>query len=292
MLLLFLFFLLWKREFKLVATTVIATLGLFLLPFLRVGTTALTDILHLWNFYSNQYISFSENVAPRGLLERLLNVNPYISPLVVAPWLALGLWLLIAAAVGLVSLAVIAPRPLERNTRSLLEIGCITSALMLVSPLTESPYFVFLIIPWITSLLYLHEAGLARPSVRGLALGLTVLWLLLLLPRHTNGELWQHVTSAPMLLDLLITVAPAMLILVATFLLQLRVMRLASGVSTIDNTVFLVRNSPGLAADWLKDLRSWIVRLRSSTVGSTQLQRNHLAIHGAGPDTYAGRTGR
>src|SRR5205085_566021 len=114
------------------------------------------NLLTLWRFYSTQYLSFSENIAPRGLLERLFTFNPVVRPIVDAPAVAYGLWLLIAAATFVLTLAVIAPRPIRRDTRSFLEFGVIVSGLMLISPLTEPPYLVMLIIPavaafaWIT----------------------------------------------------------------------------------------------------------------------------------------------
>ena len=147
MLLLISAYLLWKREFKFALTTIVGFLVLLVTPFLWLGPTALANLLTLWNFYSTRYLSFNENIAPRGLLERLFTVNPFVPPLVDMPALAVGLWLVVVGVIFITTLAVIAPRPFERQSRSLLELGVMLSGLLLISPLTEPPHLVLLIMP-------------------------------------------------------------------------------------------------------------------------------------------------
>ncbi len=257
MLLVLLAFLLWKREFALVSRALIATLALFLVPFVRLGSAAFGDLTVLWSFWSTRYVAFDENLAPRGLLERLLTVNPVAVPVMVAPWLAIVLWLVTAVVVACLCLAVVAPRPLRPDPRSLMEIGTIVSAGLLVSPLTEAPYLVFLIVPWVAAVVYLRQLGWQRPAVRRSAAALLGLWALLLIPHRSTLE-WRPDTGlASWMLTVMVTAAPALFILVATFTLQLELSRLASGRRTQDEVGSLVHDSPQLVVEWVRDLRAW-----------------------------------
>ncbi|MBV9359591.1 MAG: DUF2029 domain-containing protein [Chloroflexi bacterium] len=257
MLLILLVFLLWKREFALVSRALVATLGLFLVPFMRLGVGALGDLTVLWNFWSTKYIAFNENLAPRGLLERLLNVNPVAVPVMVAPWLAIALWLVTALIVSCLCLAVVAPRPLKPGPRSLVELGTIVSAVLLVSPLIEAPYLVFLLVPWIAAVLYLRQLGWERPAVRWSAAALVGLWMLLLIGHRPTPGWTPDAAPVSWMLAVMATVAPALLIMVATFTLQLELSRLASGRRTQEEVSRLLRDSPRLAVEWLRDFRAW-----------------------------------
>ena len=67
MLLLIAGFLFWKREFKFAFATVGGFAFLLLAPFVWLGPEALGHLLKLWRFYGSQYLSFSENITPRGM---------------------------------------------------------------------------------------------------------------------------------------------------------------------------------------------------------------------------------
>jgi Glycosyltransferase family 87 len=267
-------FLLWKREFKFAAATFVGFAALLLLPFVWIGTHALGDLLGLWQFYSNQYLSFSENIAPRGMLERLFTVNPFVRPLIVAPALASALWLAIAAVVLVVTLSVIAPRPLRRDKRSLLEIGVILCALMLISPLTEPPYLVSLIVPLFASVSYLRGADWQRGRFGIASFVLLGLWMFELVPRSTiENFFWSRIDPAqPLMAAVYVTLAPSRFyLLVAVFLLQLHVLSRASGIGTRQAVAHLVRNCPSLAWEWLTDLGGALKPApRSLTASSTK----------------------
>jgi hypothetical protein len=98
-----------------------------------------------------------------------------------APGLASGLWLFVAGAVVLVTFAAISHDRIGSNQRSVLEFGLVMSAFLLVSPLVEPMYFVFLLAPWIALLLGIYRQGwpgaLQRPVI-WLAVILSGLWLL------------------------------------------------------------------------------------------------------------------
>jgi hypothetical protein len=257
MLLLITVFLLWKREWKFALTTIAGFLVLLLAPFIWLGRDVLDNLLTLWRFYSTQYLSFSENIAPRGMLERLFTINPFVRPLVDKPILAVGLWVIIVATIFAVTLAVIAPRPIRRDTRSLVEFGAMVSGLLLVSPLTEPPYLVLLILPLVATLIYLRSVSWSDRRFQWAALALFGLWCLELIPRHyTEPFLSRHLSRTDALgTVLLVLLTPThFYILLATFLLQLYVLHLASGSTTVEAVGRFVRDSPMLLQDWLKDV--------------------------------------
>jgi hypothetical protein len=256
MLLLISAYLLWKREFKFAITTIIGFLILLLTPFLWLGRNVLATLLTLWHFYSTQYLSFSENIAPRGLLERLFTVNPFVPPLVDMPALAVALWLVIAGMIFITTLAVIAPRPFTRDGRSLIELGVMLSGLLLVSPLTEPPYLVLLIMPLVGTLIYLRGVQWDQRPFRWAALALAALWVVQLIPRkYTEDVIGRLPHADPIHAALYVILVPThFYVLLATFVLQLHLLHLASGLTTGEALNRFVRNSPMLVRDWLRDL--------------------------------------
>ena len=71
--------------------------------------------MDIWTFWSNQYASFIDNQAFKGVLVRLFTINPYVPPILDAPLLATTLWLALAAGVALLLITVIKPRPLQSD---------------------------------------------------------------------------------------------------------------------------------------------------------------------------------
>jgi hypothetical protein len=257
MLLLISVFLLWKREFKFALTMIAGFLLLLLAPFIWLGRDALNNLLTLWRFYSSQYLSFSENIAPRGMLERLFTVNPFVPPVIDMPVLAVGLWLVVVATILAVTFAVITPRPIRRDSRSLVEFGAIVSGLLIVSPLTEPPYLVLLILPLVATLIYLRSVPWSDRRFQWAALALFGVWFLELVPRnYTEPFLSRHLPPTdPAASALRVILMPThFYILLATFLLQLYVLRLASGSTTLEALRRFVLNAPTLLQDWLRDL--------------------------------------
>jgi hypothetical protein len=257
MLLLMTGFLLWKREFTFAFTTIAGFFVLLLAPFLWLGGEALADLLTLWQFYSSQYLSFSENITPRGMFERLFTVNPFVTPLIEMPILARVLWLVVVVIVFVLLLAIIEPRPMRRDGRTLIEMGAILSGLMLVSPLTEPPYLVLLILPLVATLIYLRGVERGGPPYIWIAIALCGIWFMELVPRSfVEPFFWANLSKTDRFQSaLLVFLAPThFYILLATFLLQVYVLRLESGTSVIAAVQRFVRNSPMLIADLLKDL--------------------------------------
>jgi hypothetical protein len=264
-------FLLWKREFAFAFTTIAGFLVLLLAPFLWLGGDALGDMFWLWNFYSSQYLSFSENITPRGMFERLFNANPYLPPLFVAPMLARVLWLGVVTVVFVLLLAIVRPEPLERNGRSLVEFGAILSGLMLISPLTEPPYLVLLIMPLMAAIIYLRgtKNWRERPYL-WIAAAVAALWFWELVPRSlVEPRIWQAFAPAgsPMSANrlqtaLIVLLAPThFYILLGTFALQVYVLRHESGRPLLESVGRFVRNSPALVGEWFKDFAA----LRTAT---------------------------
>jgi hypothetical protein len=183
-------------------------------------------------------------------------VNPFVRPLVDFPPLAVMLWLVIVVIVLVLTLAVVAPRPFQRDSRSLLEVGVIVSGLLLISPLTEPPYLVLLIIPLVASVIYLQTVTWTRPPFRMAAVALLGLWALELIPRHYTEEFfWRRSHTSSVTADLFVTLAPThFYILLGTFALQLHVLALASSRPTVVAVRRFIRDCPVLAWEWFKDL--------------------------------------
>jgi Glycosyltransferase family 87 len=257
MLLLIAGFLLWKREFKFAFATIGGFAFLLLAPFIYLGTQAFGHLLKLWRFYGTQYLSFSENITPRGMLERLFTVNPFVEPLTEAPGVAVGVWLILFVLVLFILLAVVAPRPIIPEPASLVEFGAILSGLMVVSPLTEPPYLVLLILPMTAALIYLRSVRWRElPALSG-TLGLTAVWFAELVPRSLiEPHIWANLDGTdPLQTVLLVLLAPThFYILLGTFALQLYVLRLASGHKTSESMSHLVKNGPMLVVDCFKEL--------------------------------------
>jgi hypothetical protein len=226
--------LLWKREFRLALGTFVSFLGLLLVPFIWLGDQALRDQLTIWQFWSNQYVSFIDNDAPKGVLARLFMLNPYVRPLFVAPTLVTALWLVVVAVVAILTVAVVAPRPLRRDARSLMEIGVTLTAILLISPLTEYIYVILLIQPLLALYLLLRAVDWRSPRYRGVAIGLAALWLLLCLPlQHIEYFLLPRMSTMSFMAHVYVLLAPAYLyVTVALFALQLHALHRVSGLST------------------------------------------------------------
>jgi hypothetical protein len=234
-LLLLVAFLVWKREGKTALVAGAAYLGLLLAPFLWLGGQALHDMFALWGFWSNQMVSFENNVAPKAVLARLFTVNSFVTPLVMAPWLMTAIWLIIVAAILLLMMAVMPRRPLRRDARSLLEIGIVITAMLLISPLTEYIHLTVLVLPLLI-LLAVARQGEGAPQLRRRALrGGAIIWLLLCLPlQHVTwsltGYVRYHPVSSPVVTILYAVCASIYLpALVGLFMLQIHALHLIAG---------------------------------------------------------------
>lgn len=230
-LLLFVPFLLWKRELRFAITTAFAFLTMLFAPFLWLGRQAFQDQILIWQFWSNQYVSFIDNNSPKGVFARLLTINPNAHPLIVAPALMTALWLVVVLLVIVCALAVLKPAPLRRDVSALLEIGLVITAMFLISPLTEYIYLTLLIVPLCSVYLFAFSPGNTHPRRTRQALRLAVIvgWLLLCLPlQRIEYFFWPRMqTASPVTPVYVLLAAVYLYVAVAFFVLQLATLSLA-----------------------------------------------------------------
>lgn len=250
-------FLLWKRDFKLVAVTVGAFFALLLAPFVWLGGQALRDQIDIWRYWSSEYAPFIYNYAPRGILARLFSLNAYVQPIFEAPALVTVLWLVNAVVVGGITVAVAGSRPLRRYSGALMEFGLVASAALLISPLTELGYMVLLVIPFVACYLCIRELDWRSPSVLMTAAGILLIWLLFCgligrvpLPRLGGGSALAKLYTVGFADSVYIY------LVLGVFALQLHLMHLASGRSTIRAIRECVWRASKLAKVWLAGDRS------------------------------------
>jgi len=247
--------LVWRREFRYGLASIAATLVLLLAPFALLARSAWSSFWTVWRFWADQYLPFLHNEAPRGVLARLFTVNPVSPPLTAAPAAETAVWILVVAVVVALLIGVTSPRPLHRDSLSLLEIGLSLEAIMLVSPLTERPYFLLLIVPLVSILCWLRQADWKGSFVRRAALATAAIWILLIGP----AEVWEYavdpgVSGTSRLADLYVVLAPAYLwVTVAAFVLQLVVVARARGLRVLPAVQETVRQTPVLLRDWVRD---------------------------------------
>jgi hypothetical protein len=161
------------------------------------------------------------------------------------------------AAMLFLLLAVVAPRPVRREPAALVELGAIVSGLMIVSPLTEPPYLVLLILPMTAVLIYLRSVEWRKSPAWWATLGLFAVWFAELVPRSLiENRIWQFLDRTdPLQTLLLVVLAPThFYILLGTFVLQLYVLRLASGHTISESISRLLRDGPMIVADCFKEL--------------------------------------
>ncbi|MHB8612375.1 MAG: glycosyltransferase family 87 protein [Candidatus Dormibacteraceae bacterium] len=248
-------FLLWKREFKFAVAGAVTAAVLLSVPALWLGPTIAAHQLQVWNFWSGPYVAFAHNDAPKGILTRLFTVNPVSPPLLVAPGVVTAAWLIIAAAVALTVFAVIRPAPFQRDARSLIEFGLMIEALLLITPLTEWPYLLLLLIPLLGLVAWLIETGIGSRSARVAAIGAVAVAAALYGPANAV-EYWAlgHVGGSAVHSAVFTLLAGANLyLLIAAFGLQLLALSSLSRRSTRVATIAFVRQLPALARDWLGD---------------------------------------
>ena len=232
-LLLFVPFLLWKREFRFAMATALGFLLMLFVPFLLLGRQALLDQLLIWQFWSNQYVSFIDNNSPKGVLARLFTVNPNTHPLFVAPTVMTLLWLVVVLLVIACLIAVIRPQPLRRDAHSLMEVGLLVTAMFLISPLTEYIYLTLLIVPLCSIYLFAFGSNASHQGRARQALRLAVIigWLCICLPlQHIEYFFWPRMqTSSPLAQLYVLLAAVYLYVAVAFFVLQLAALSVAQG---------------------------------------------------------------
>jgi hypothetical protein len=249
----FIVFLLWKREFRFALMTVVAFAVLLLAPYAVLGGRALRDLPDIWRYWSNENAPYLNGYAPKNVLARLFNPNPYVQPVINVPALTTIFWLAVVLVVVVITAAVISPRRLAADARTLFEIGLVATAVLLVSPLTEITYMFLLVIPLLGCYCCLRAADWRTPGLRFVAGGTAFVWLLLC----TMAKLpipWVSGTSvASRLYYSLIPEALPLYLMIAFFALQLRLLHVLTGLSTAGAIRQLVRTAPALAKQWVVD---------------------------------------
>ncbi|HXI97114.1 MAG TPA: glycosyltransferase family 87 protein [Candidatus Acidoferrum sp.] len=270
-------FLLWKREFRFALAGAGTAVALLAVPALWLGPATAAHQLQVWSFWSGPYVAFAHNDAPKGILTRLFTVNPVSPSLMVAPGLVTAAWLIISAAVAVVAAAVIRPAPFQRDARSLIEFGLMVEALLLITPLTEWPYLLLLLIPLLGIFAWLMESGINSRPARIAAVGAVAVAALLYGPANAV-EYWAlgHVGGTPVHSAVYVVLAGANLYLLAgAFAVQLVALNGLSRTSTRVATLDFVSHLPSLLRDWLADALS----------GRAPAPRHGTAIDGAHPAT-------
>jgi alpha-1,2-mannosyltransferase len=257
-------FLLWKREFRFALTAAASGAVLILAPFVVLSHRVWTDFWTVWSFWSGPFVAFIHNEAPKGVLTRLLTANPVVHPLAVAPGLVTVLWVVIVLVVAALVLAVTSPRPLRRDALSLLEVGLVLEAVLLVSPLTEWPYLLMLVIPLVGIVAWLFRADPAQRSTRRAVLAGLAVWLALLGPAEViEYSLDQGLAGRGLGTALLVLIAPMYLYtLIGAFVLQLRLVARARGLAIPTAVRRAVASLPSLAAAWVRDAGAALPRAR------------------------------
>ena len=201
-------FLLWKREIKLAAVTMIGSVALILAPFLWLGRPALQDMLLIWRFYGGQKAVAFMNDAPRGILLRLFSSRPYVYPLTNVPGIATMLWLLISLIVLLIALSYIESRPLASDVRSLLDIGFAVTTALLISPWSENGQFTWLVVPCLAVYVCLRRIGIGTQAGRRLLIGFVgALVLLIIIGDDAQLALLAHTGANPIITAMLVLLA-------------------------------------------------------------------------------------
>jgi hypothetical protein len=193
--------------------------------------------LTIWSFWSNLYVPFIDNQAPKGVFARLLTLNPNTTPLVHAPWLMTALWLIVVALVVVILAAVVSRRRLASDDRTLVELSLVITAMLLVSPLTEYIYIVILVLPFVFLVTVLWRRGWDAPRARPLALCLALVWALLAFPlKNIEYYFWPRMASASgltLIVEVLLAV-PYLYVIVGLFALELWLLRMVTGRTLVD----------------------------------------------------------
>jgi hypothetical protein len=239
-------FLLWKREWRFGLTALGAFPVLLLLPFTWLGGAALANQLAVWQFWSNTYLPFIDNQAPKGVLARLFTVNPSAHAVLVAPVVVTLGWLTVIAIVGLLALARISHAPLRRDVWSLLEMGLVVVALLLISPLTEYIYLTLLVLSMMSVYLWLRTVDRRSPPRARIAVGLAIVTLLVFLPlQRVEYFFWPRLSGhSPVVALYVLLGTPYLFLLVGYFALLFSTLGVVRGTTVRSDISTLFHASP------------------------------------------------
>jgi hypothetical protein len=211
----------------------------------------------IWKFWSNQFVAQAHNDSPKGVLTRLFTANPVVRPIFVAPVLVTALWAIVVAGVGLCAAALVTSRPIKRDLLSVLELGLTLEAVFLVSPLTEWPYLLMLVVPLVGCFAWMlsaYQQGARRGLVEA-AVATIAVWVALIGPagfiEYRLVDLWNR---PGLTADALVILAPIYLyVLVGAFILQLVVIGRVRNVHLTESLTRMPRTLPNATAEFVHD---------------------------------------
>ena len=169
-LLIFLPYLLLRRRVAAAASACLTELACFGLGLAVFGVQSHREWLAFLTRVD--WTSAGMNVSVLGLVSRLLMVNPYFTPLAMAPYIVKPLWAVLAGAVGLITLIVVAKDETESSVDR--SFALLLLAGLLISPLGWT-YYLWLPLGPIVALGSLWWSNPGRP--RRPALARWLLWL-------------------------------------------------------------------------------------------------------------------
>lgn len=152
----------WRRRFAAAIASLVAVVGLLLLPAALVGWETNLRMLRGFTVYALQKIGETDNFALRGLLLQLplpAGVASIVWVASVAAGTALVIWLLWT--------------PPSSGRSEFLELAILLTAILIASPHSQRRYFVSLLVPAMALLGVLWTAG----PVRGRGLARAALWV-------------------------------------------------------------------------------------------------------------------
>jgi hypothetical protein len=173
----------------------------------------------------------------------------------------------LAVVVLVLTVAVTSTRPLRGDALSLLEVGLAIEAIMLVSPLTERPYFLFLLIPLIGLFCWVRQVGVAGLFERRATVAAVLLWLLLAGPAELAEYVFDTGVTVPShAAPLFVLLAPVyMWVTVAGFVFQLLVVAHVRDLRLVPAAGATLRGAPALLLAWLRDAGSALGVVRESS---------------------------
>ncbi len=143
-----LFFFLWKRHWRLSAVTVVTAATLIILGFSAAGWAhlpAYMEVNRLWA--TGGILVFPFNQSVRGFALRLFTPNIYNEPLLVLPWLAYLLPVLVGALAVGGWLVIVSRADNRKEVVNGIEYGLTLTTALFLSPLVDDIHFVWALMP-------------------------------------------------------------------------------------------------------------------------------------------------
>ena len=139
---------LWRRDWRVVGTTLaVAAVGI-VLPFLLVPHQALSDFLRVSAFWNAPgFLMAPKSISALGVFERMCFTFPGAWPLCAAPWISRTPEIVLGLACYLGATMLVDPRLDRDETHWRYAFGLILMVLLLGSPLTEDAHLALALIP-------------------------------------------------------------------------------------------------------------------------------------------------